>query len=454
MMETLIRDKTAEAVLKVARNANDTAPTSLPCVSNDVHPVDTVKPAPLQCRFCAADVTHSMVDLGLSPLCENFICQHELDAPELFIPLQVMVCTHCWLAQTQQVHSNTEIFDDDYGYFSSYSSSWLAHAKRYVDMATERFELDENSFVVEVASNDGYLLKNFVERNIPCLGIDPASNVAAAARTVGVDTRVEFFTEALAAGMRDAGHQADLVIGNNVIAHTPYINDFITAVSTLLKPQGTATFEFPHLMQLIEQGQFDTIYHEHYSYYSLFTICRMFESVNMQVVDVQKLGTAGGSLRVFVEHKARGGLLADTVEACLMEEQAAGLRDIHTYERVAERAAEIKYELLNLLITLKREGKVVMGYGAPGKGNTLLNYCGIKTDLLPMTCDKSLHKHGRYCPGSRIPIYPAEHIDVVKPDYVLILPWNLKEEIIDQLAHIRQWGGKFIVPIPHPQIID
>ena len=424
--------------------------TTRPCESLQ----DKDDHASMDCRFCGNKVSHTMVDLGLSPLCEDFPEEDRLSQPETFIPLEVMVCTDCWLAQTRFTYSNTEIFDDDYGYFSSFSASWLKHASNYVDMAIDRFKLNKDSFVVEIASNDGYLLKNFVEHKIPCLGIDPAANVASAAMKLGVNTTVDFFTEKLATTMRSAGKQADLIIGNNVIAHTPYINDFIAGVSVLLKAEGTATFEFPHLQKLIAEGQFDTIYHEHYSYYSLYTMCRMFDSVDMQIVDVQKINSAGGSLRVFVEHKARGTAPAPVVEEILKEEEVAGLRNIQTYLDFGPRAAEIKWALLSLLIDIRREGKTVIGYGAPGKGNTLLNYCGIKTDLLPLTCDKSLHKHGRYCPGSRIPIFPAEHIDVVKPDYILILPWNLKTEIIGQLAHAREWGAKFILPVPHPVIVD
>jgi len=422
--------------------------------SHSAKAVPTIEGRSTHCRFCDNDLTHSMVDLGLSPFCEDFICEDELQNPEIFRPLETMVCERCWLVQVRDVYSNSEIFGEDYGYFSSYSSSWLRHARRYVAMATKRFSLDQNSFVVEVASNDGYLLRNFVERGIPCLGIDPARNVAAAAETVGVDTRVEFFTRDMAIQMRENEQQADLIIGNNVLAHTPYINDFIGAVSCLLKPAGCATFEFPHLLQLIRHCQFDTIYHEHYSYFSLFTVCRMFESVGMHVVDVEKLETAGGSLRVFVEHAASDNASSAAVAAILEEESEAQLRNITTYDDFGDRAASLKNELLSLLIALKKDGKKVIGYGAPGKGNTLLNYCGIKTDLLPATCDRSHHKHGRFCPGSRIPIFPPELIDTEKPDYVLILPWNLEREITEQLAHIRSWGGKFILPVPSPRIVE
>ncbi|MGQ7846320.1 methyltransferase domain-containing protein [Granulosicoccus sp. 3-233] len=441
----------------IATNVENNLTGNIPKVSPaelDVAVHHSVVSKPMSCRFCGTGLQHSMVNLGLSPLCEDFLCRNELDQPEVFLPLEVLVCSECWLVQAREYCSNTEIFDDDYGYYSSYSTSWLEHASRYVDMSIPRFGLTADSLVVEIASNDGYLLKNYVDKGIPCLGIDPAGNVAAAAEKVGVSTRVEFFTDELARSMCENGEQADLIIGNNVLAHTPYINDFIAGVATLLKADGTATFEFPHLMKLIEQCQFDTIYHEHYSYYSLYTICRMFDSVDMHVVDVQRLKTAGGSLRVFLEHKALGHEATESVAEILQEEADAGLRDMSTYLAFGARAAEVKNELLSLLIQLKREGKRVIGYGAPGKGNTLLNYCGIKTDLLSSTCDRSLHKHGRFCPGSRIPIFPPEHIDEVKPDYVLILPWNLQQEITAQLAHVRDWGGKFIVPIPHPRILD
>ena len=407
-----------------------------------------------RCRHCDHVLEHSMIDLGMSPLCEDFLRAEELNAMERFYPLHVFVCDRCWLVQAADFSSNEEIFDEDYGYFSSYSTSWLAHARRYVDEMVERLSLDEESFVVEVASNDGYLLRNFVERGIPCLGVEPAAGVAAAARTLGIETRVTFFTTTLATELAAAGRRADLVIGNNVLAHTPYVNDFVKGVSVLLAPGGTATFEFPHVLRLLEEVQFDTIYHEHYSYYSLYTVRRMFESVGLRVVDVQELPTAGGSLRIFVEHAAAGTEPSAAVAALLEREERGGLRDIATYLDFGERAAQVKNELLKLLIELKEAGRTVGGYGAPGKGNTLLNYCGIKPDLLPWTCDRSEHKHGRYCPGSRIPIHPPSYIDRMKPDYVLILPWNLREEIVGQLAHVREWGGKFIVPIPTATVID
>ena len=444
----------AKAITEQAHESQSILTTKVSTNDNYQLSLASSTTAAMSCRFCNSNLDDLMLNLGLSPLCEDFISFEELKQPESFLPLEVLVCQSCWLVQSRDYVSNESIFDHDYGYFSSYSTSWLAHAKRYVDMAVDRFKLDQNSYVVEIASNDGYLLRNFVERGIPCVGIDPAANVAKAALQVGVETRVTFFTEETALEMKQVGEQADLVIGNNVIAHTPYIKDFLAAVSTVLNPAGVATFEFPHLLNLINECQFDTIYHEHYSYYSLYTMCRMFESVGMHVVDVEKIGTAGGSLRVFVEHQSKGTVASPVVAELIKEELDAGLQDMQTYRKFGARVPELKNELLTLLIELKRDGKRVMGYGAPGKGNTLLNYCGIKTDLLSCTVDRSLHKHGRYCPGSRIPIYPTDHIHKVKPDYILILPWNLKDEILEQLSYVRQWGTKFIVPIPFPKILD
>jgi len=395
-----------------------------------------------------------MVDLGVSPLCEDFLKEDEIHAMERFYPLEALVCHNCWLVQVPEYSGNDEIFDEDYGYYSSFSSSWMLHAKRYVDMATERFDLGADSFVVEIASNDGYLLRNFVDKNIPCLGIDPAANVARAAEKVGVKTRVEFFTEELASLLVKDGQAADLVIGNNVMAHTPFLNDFIAGVARMLKPEGTATFECPHLLKLIDEVQFDTIYHEHFSYYSLHSAREIFRNAGLEVVDVQELASAGGSLRFFVEHAARGTKPTPDVARILAEEEAFGLKSIATYTAFAEEVSQTKNELLTLLMKLKQEGKKVVGYGAPGKGNTLLNYCGIKTDLLPFTVDRNVHKHGRFLPGSRIPIYGTEKIEETRPDYVLILPWNLKKEVTAQLAHVKEWGAKFIVPIPVATIVD
>jgi len=395
-----------------------------------------------------------MVDLGLSPRCQHFLKKSELRQPEVFYPLEALVCEKCWLVQVDDFDSNQDIFNEEYGYFSSFSTSWLEHARSYCEMIVHRLHLDGHSFVVEVASNDGYLLKNFVAAGIPCLGIDPSANVAAAAAEHNVETRVEFFTDALAKELSAAGKQADLIIGNNVLAHTPYIMDFIAGVATLLKPTGMATFEFPHLLRLIDEVQFDTIYHEHYSYYSLSTVQSMFLSVGLDVVDVEEISSAGGSLRIFLKKSESQSNVSESVNTIIANESSAGLQSIQTYLDFGLKAARVKDELLTLLLRLKAEGKKVVGYGAPGKGNTLLNYCGIKPDLLPFTCDRGTHRHGRYCPGSRIPVFAPVHIDNVKPDYILILPWNLQREITEQLAHVREWGCKFIVPIPIATILD
>ena len=395
-----------------------------------------------------------MVDLGVSPLCEDFLRETELHEMEPFYPLEALVCHECFLVQVAEYSGNDEIFDEDYGYYSSFSTSWLKHAEKYVDMMMDRLSLGTDSFVVEVASNDGYLLRNFVDRNIPCLGIDPAANVAEAAAKVGVETRVEFFTEALAKKLAGEGRQADLLLGNNVLAHTPYLMDFVKGVKALLAPTGTATFEFPHLMNLINEVQFDTIYHEHFSYYSLATVQKIFASVGLTLVDVQEIASAGGSLRIFLQHIDASETPSNKVAQILETEKNAGLSELATYTEFGTSVARVKDELLELLIRLKKEGKTVVGYGAPGKGNTLLNYCGIKPDLLPYTVDMNFHKHGRYLPGSRIPVYPTEKIDETRPDYILILPWNLTKEITEQLAHVKSWGAKFVVPIPSARILD
>ena len=409
---------------------------------------------PMGCRFCGTVLDNSMVDLGVSPLCEVFLKEEDLHKMEPFYPLEALVCHKCFLVQTAEYSSNEEIFSDDYGYYSSFSTSWLEHAKRYVDMMVDRNSLDSESFVVEIASNDGYLLRNFVDKNIPCLGIDPAANVAEAAKTVNVETRVAFFTDKLAADLSRERGQADLIIGNNVLAHTPYINDFVSAVKTLLAPQGTATFEFPHLIELIKHTQFDTIYHEHFSYYSLTTVREIFQSVGLCVVDVQQIQSAGGSLRIFLEHEESAGPCSDAVVAICREDLDEGLFDLATYAKFSESVAAVKNSLLQMLIELKNEGKSVVGYGAPGKGNTLLNYCGIKTDLLAYTVDMNHHKHGRYLPGSRIPVYSVDMLAKTKPDYIVILPWNLTREITAQIQYAREWGAQFITPIPTATILE
>jgi SAM-dependent methyltransferase len=404
-----------------------------------------------ECRSCGGGL-HSFVNLGVSPLCENFLSAEDLNFGETFYPLHVMICDRCWLAQLPEYVPPEQIFDQ-YAYFSSFSDAWLAHARTYVDEVAARYHLDSKSFVLEVASNDGYLLKNVVARGIPCLGIEPAANVAAAAKAAGVPTKIAYFGEALAERLVADGYQADLVVGNNVLAQVPDLNDFVAGLRTVLKPEGVVTLEFPHLVHLLESNQFDTIYHEHFSYFSLVSIEHLLSARGLRVFDVEELWTHGGSLRIHAcrtESQRPPSLMVEHVRSA---EAAAGIQDLDTYAAFARRVDEIKNELLTLLIRLKRQGARVVGYGAPGKGNTLLNYAGVRADLLEFTVDRNSYKWGRFLPGTRIPIYPPAALDEAQPDFVLILPWNLKHEIARQLAHIRQWGGKLIVPIPRPEIL-
>jgi hypothetical protein len=405
------------------------------------------------CRICSSPLHHSFVDLGSSPLCESFLAAEQLNGMEPFYPLGVYVCEQCFLVQLQEYVEPDEIFSE-YAYFSSYSDSWLRHAKDYVEMASERFGLGADSRVVEIASNDGYLLQYFVERGVPVLGIEPAANVAKAAEARGVPTEVLFFGDESARELAERGKRADLLIGNNVLAQVPDLRGFVRGLEILLEPQGVITLEFPHLLKLMNENQFDTIYHEHFSYFSLGTIEKFFASEGLTVFDVEELASHGGSLRVFARHtQDESKPVSERVARVLADEEAAGLGDLAAYTSFAEQVRESKRALLEFLIGVKREGKTVVGYGAPGKGNTLLNYCGIRTDFLDFTVDRNPYKHGRFTPGTRIPIHPPEKIREVKPDYLLILPWNLKDEIIEQESYIREWGGQFVVPIPKVQVI-
>jgi SAM-dependent methyltransferase len=404
------------------------------------------------CRFCDATLEDTVVDLGMSPLCESFLPADALDKMEPFYPLHVWVCRKCFLVQLSEYVRVEEIFTE-YAYFSSFSTAWLKHAQDYVSAMSDRLRLGGGSFVVELASNDGYLLQYFVQRGVPCLGIEPAANVAKAARERGVDTLVEFFGEASAARLRARGVAADLVLGNNVLAQVPDINSFVAGVPLILKPGGTATFEFPHLLRLFEQAQYDTIYHEHFSYFSLLSIEAILARHGLTVFDVEELWTHGGSLRIHARHSGDAGRPpTDRLKELRARESAAGYDRLGTYTRFDERVRESKRRLLDVLIRAKQAGKRVVGYGAPGKGNTLLNYCGIRTDFLDFTVDRNPYKHGRFLPGTHIPIHPPERIDEVRPDYILILPWNLKDEIMTQLEHARSWGAKFIVPIPEAEV--
>jgi hypothetical protein len=405
------------------------------------------------CRFCGAGLVDTVVDLGMSPLCESFLPADHLDRMEPFYPLKVWVCRKCFLVQLSQYVKVEEIFTE-YAYFSSFSTAWLKHAEDYVAMITKRLSLGKDSFVVELASNDGYLLQYFVKTGIPCLGVEPAANVAKAAEEKGVKTQVSFFNEQTAAEMRAAGKMADLVLGNNVFAQVPDVNTFVGGIPTILKPKGTVTFEFPHLMQLFENSQFDTIYHEHFSYFSLIAAEAIFARHGLTIFDVEELWTHGGSLRIYARHKADDSRpLTERLLALRAREEEKGYRRIETYTRFEEQVRETKRKILEVLIDAKRRGKRVVGYGAPGKGNTLLNYCGIRTDFIDFTVDRNPYKHGRFLPGTHIPIFPPGRLDEAKPDYVFILPWNLKDEIMAQLSHVRSWGGKFIVPIPEATVL-
>lgn len=400
------------------------------------------------CRFCGAPLQHTFVDLGMSPLCESYVSVDRLNQMEPFYPLHVYVCDRCFLVQLEEYVSPAEIFTE-YAYFSSYSDSWLQHAKRYTEQMVERFRLTAQSKIVEVASNDGYLLQYFVAQGIPVLGIEPAANVAKAAIAKGVPTRIEFFGAASAAALAAEGSEADLLIGNNVLAQVPDLNDFAAGMKILLKPQGVITVEFPHLMRLVEGNQFDTIYHEHFSYFSFIAAEQIFAAHGLTIFDVEELPTHGGSLRIYARHQEdRTKPVGERVANLRERERQAGVTGLRYYAAFGEQVRETKRKLLDFLIRAKRAGKTIVGYGAPGKGNTLLNYCGIRTDFLDYTVDRNPYKQGKFLPGTHIPILHPDRIGETRPDYVLILPWNFKDEIMAQLAGIRAWGGQFLVPIP------
>jgi hypothetical protein len=400
------------------------------------------------CRLCGEPLRHTFVDLGMSPLCESFLDAAELNRMEPFYPLQARICERCLLVQLEVYVSAQDIFGAEYPYFSAYSESWVEHARVYVERMVQEQDLSPASFVVEVASNDGYLLQYFGRAGIPSLGIEPALNVAAAARNRGVETLVEFFDSELALRLVAERGVADLIVANNVLAQVPALNDFVAGLRTLLAPVGIATIEVPHLVRLVEQLQFDTIYHEHYSYFSLHTLVALFERNDLQVFDVEELASHGGSLRVFVRHPS--GARAPAVDELLQRERDGGYDTLAAYEGFAVRVAEARWALLELLIRERRRGKRIVGYGAPGKANTLLNYCGIRSDLLEYTVDRNPHKHGKFMPGTRIPIHPPERIAETEPDMIVILPWNLEREIAAQLHYVHAWGGQLLVPIPFP----
>lgn len=407
------------------------------------------------CRSCGAELEHTFCDLGMSPLSNAFLDAQQLHEMEPFYPLHAYVCGSCFLVQLQEFESPQHIFAEDYAYFSSYSQTWLDHARDYTDYMVRRFGYGADSQVVEIASNDGYLLQYFKKRNIPVLGVEPAENCARVAQQAGIPTLVKFFSAALAAERRAQGQGADLLLGNNVLAHVPDLNDFVEGLKILLKPQGVITMEFPHLLRLMRENQFDTIYHEHFSYFSFYTVEKVFARHELKLFDVEQLSTHGGSLRLFAAHAGDATkAMSERVPRLHEEEIGFGIADLRTYRGFSEQVKATKRKLLEFLVKAKAAGKTIVGYGAPAKGNTLLNYCGVRTDFIDYTVDLSPHKQGKFLPGTHIPIFHPDHIRETRPDYILVLPWNLKEEVMSQMAHIREWGAKFVIPIPEVQVLE
>ncbi len=408
----------------------------------------------MKCRHCQADLHLPFIDLGSAPPSNAYLTEQALREPEKWFPLRVLVCTDCWLVQTEDHAGADELFTKEYAYFSSFSTTWLNHAKDYVEKMVVRFEIDEASLVVEIAANDGYLLQYVVERGIPCLGVEPTASTAVAARAKGVEVVEEFFGAELAKKLVSQGRQADLVVANNVLAHVPDINDFVAGFTILLKPDGVATFEFPHLLKLVEQCQFDTIYHEHFSYLSFTAVSRILECSGLEVFDVEELSTHGGSLRVFAQKKGSGEKpVSSQVLATLESESRAGVTTAVYYQGFQARAEKIKDDLLSFLLKKKAQGQKIAAYGAAAKGNTLLNFAGVRPDLLTYVVDRSTAKQGQYLPGSRIPIVSEKRIKDEQPDYIVILPWNLRDEIVQQLSYVSEWGGDFVVSVPSLEVI-
>jgi 2-polyprenyl-3-methyl-5-hydroxy-6-metoxy-1,4-benzoquinol methylase len=408
----------------------------------------------MDCRFCKTPLHHEFIDLVNAPASNSFLTIDQLNEPEVFYPLKVWVCDNCFLVQLDEYKKSDAIFDGNYAYFSSYSTTWLAHAERYTAMATTRFGLSEKTLAVEIASNDGYLLQYFLQKGIPVLGIEPTKNTAEVARTKGVETIVDFFGIDLAHKLVEKGIRADLLLGNNVLAHVPDILDFVGGMKILLNPGGVITMEFPHLLRLVESSQFDTIYHEHFSYLSLYSVNEIFANQGLSIFDVEEIPTHGGSLRIFAKHKENMGIpRSENVQNLLQKEEQKGLTDISYYKNFQKNTLKIKLELLMFLIQAKREGKSVGAYGAAAKGNTLLNYCGIKSDLIDFVVDANPHKQDKFLPGSHIPVVHERKLKEDKPEYVIIFPWNIKEEIIKQLEYINEWNGRFVILIPEFKII-
>lgn len=407
----------------------------------------------MKCRHCATELTHTFLDLGFAPPSNAYLNESDLSKPEKYYPLRIKVCDNCWLVQTEDYAQADELFSADYAYFSSTSTGWLEHAKRYADQMTQRFGLNKNSHVIEVASNDGYLLKNFLIAGIPCLGIEPTTSTADAAEQLGISVLREFFGEKLGERLATEGKKADLIAGNNVYAHVPDINDFTRGLKAALKPEGVITLEFPHLMELIEHTQFDTVYHEHFSYLSLFTVNKIFKAAGLRIWHVEQLPTHGGSLRVYGCHEEAKHQTLTTVGDLLSEETGRGMQSLQVYLNFQPRANKIKDDLLCFLIEQKQAGKKIAAYGAAAKGNTLLNYGGIKLDLLPFVCDAAQAKQGKYMPGSHIPIQAPAILIEKRPDYLVILPWNIASEVKQQNAHLKALGTKFVTAVPKLEII-
>lgn len=408
----------------------------------------------MNCRHCYSPLEHTFLDLGFAPPSNAYLSQADLTKPEIYYPLKLKVCTQCWLVQTEDYAKSDELFLPDYAYFSSTSSGWLTHAKKYTQMITQQLDLNEKSLVIEIASNDGYLLKNFVAADIPCLGIEPTTDTAIAAEKIGVPVLQAFFSEQLALQLVDEGKQADLIIANNVYAHVPDINDFTKGLKTALKPHGTVTLEFPHLLKLVENTQFDTIYHEHFSYLSLYTTSLIFKQAGLKVFAVEQLSTHGGSLRIYGCHQNDSREIRNTVKNILAEETLNKLQSLSTYQSFQNQANKIKNELLDFLLKQKKSGKNVLAYGAAAKGNTLLNYAGVKPDLIPMVCDAAPAKQGRFMPGSHIPIMNPKVLHEIKPDIVLVLPWNIIDEVAHQHSYIYEWSGQFVSAIPEMNVFE
>lgn len=406
----------------------------------------------MKCRHCDSPLEHTFLDLGFAPPSNAYLTDADLARPEKYYPLKIKVCDQCWLVQTEDYTQADELFSSDYAYFSSTSTGWLAHAASYAEKMTSQLRLTKDSLVIEVASNDGYLLKNFVAADIPCLGIEPTASTAAAAEKLGIPVMRKFFGEQLGKQLAATGNQADLIAGNNVYAHVPDINDFTRGLKAVLKPSGTITLEFPHLMRLIEHTQFDTAYHEHFSYFLLYTVNRIFAEAELRIWDIEELPTHGGSLRIYACHAEEARETTPAVSAMLTEEARRGLQTLATYQNFQAKADRVKDDLVEFLIEQKRAGKKVAAYGAAAKGNTLLNYAGVKPDLLPFVCDAASAKQGKFMPGSHIPILAPDALDEQRPDYLVILPWNLREEVMTQLDYIREWDGRFVTAVPELKI--